>query len=60
MAKTKLYTFIWVFMGPLHVFKMASLAVSLHGYTVLAHEESENLTNLPHSFTKEGLLQLPG
>ena len=29
-------------------------------FELVAHEESESWTSLPHSFTKEGLLQLPG
>ena len=29
-------------------------------FELVAHEESESWTSLPHSFTKEGLLQLLG
>ena len=29
-------------------------------FELVVHEESESWTSLPHSFTKEGLLQLPG
>ena len=29
-------------------------------FELVAHEESDSWTSLPHSFTKEGLLQLPG
>ena len=64
MAKTKLYTF---YMSPYgaptkHVVKMASLIGSyMHAvFELSAHEASEIWTSLPHTFTKEGLLQLPG
>ena len=64
MGKTKLYTFYMSLYGPPtnHVVKMASL----HGSYVDAvfelrmHEASEIWTSLPHTFTKKGLLQLPG
>ena len=29
-------------------------------FQLVTHEGSESWTSLPHSFTKEGLLQLPG
>ena len=63
MAKTKLYTF---FMSPYgaptkQVVKMASqLGCMDVVFELRAHEASEIWTSLPHTFTKEGLLQLPG
>ena len=63
MAKTKLYTF---YMSPYgaptkHVVKMTSLVVTcMPSSNFKAHEASEIWTSLSHTFTKEGLLQLPG
>ena len=61
MAKKKLHTSPYG--APTkHVVKM----VSLHGsymhaiFKLKAHEASEIWTGLPHTFTKEGLLQLSG
>ena len=59
MAKTKLY------MSPYgaprkHVVKMASGSYMHAVFELRAHEASEIWTSLPHTFTKEGLLQLPG
>ena len=63
MAKTKLYTF---YMSPYgaptkQMVKMASLVVIAHAvFKPKTHEASEIWTSLPHTFTKAGLLQLPG
>ena len=63
MANTKLYTF---YMSPYGtstklVVKMASLVVTcMPSLNLKPHEASEIWTGLPHTFTKEGLLQLPG
>ena len=55
MAKTKLYTFyMGLYVATTHIQNGVS---GSHMDAVLAHEES---TKLRHSFTKEGLLQLPG
>ena len=57
MAKTKLYIF---YMSPYgaptkHVVKMAPLVV-----TCMPSSNLKRTKHLPHTFTKEGLLQLPG
>ena len=62
MAKTKLYTF---YMSPYgvpakHVVKMATGSYMHAVFELRAHEASEIWTSLTHTFTKEGLLQLPG
>ena len=54
-----------IYIGPYgsptkHVFKMASGSYMDAVFELVAHEELEIWTSLPHSFTKEGLLQLPG
>ena len=62
MAKTKtiyiLYVSLW---GPYkaHVQNGVSGSYMDAVFELVAHEESEIWTSLPHSFTKEGLLQLP-
>ena len=64
MAKTKLYTFYMGLYGAptRHVRVQNDVYGSYMDavFELLAHEESEIWTSLPHSFTKEGLLQLPG
>ena len=64
MAKTKLYTF---YMSPYgvptkHACGQNGVSGSyMHAvFELKAHEASEIWTSLPHTFTKEGLLQLPG
>ena len=61
--------FIYIYIRELgHVLSRGAVRVrnGVSGYLkdavfeVVAHEESESWTRLPHSFTKEGLLQLPG
>ena len=60
MGKTKLYTFYMSLYGP--PVKMASLHDSYVDavFELGVHEASEIWTGLPHTFTKKGLLQLPG
>ena len=62
MAKTKLYTF---YMSPYGAPYKARGQNGISGsymhavFELKAHEASEIWTGLPHTFTKEGLLQLP-
>ena len=56
MAKTKLYTFYVSLWGPYKARIQNGVSGSYMDavFELVEHEE------LPHSFTKEGLLQLPG
>ena len=62
MAKTKLYIFYMSLYGAptKHVVTMAVSGSYMHAvFELKAHKASEIWTSLPHTFTKEGLLQLP-
>ena len=60
MAKTKLYKFCTSLYGAptKHVVKMVSLVVTWMQSSNL--ERTKHQRSLPHTFTKEELLQLPG
>ena len=62
MAKTKPYTFLWDPTVKACVQNGISGSYMDAVFELVAREESEIWTSLPHScrFTKEGLLQLPG
>ena len=62
MAKTNLYTFYVSLWGPYKARGQNGVSASYMDvvFELRAHEASEIWASLPHIFTKEGLLQLPG